>query len=840
MVSFDMQTVMFSFVLINIISTLVITLLWVQYRDRYRGIGYVAYAYGFVTLGYSLIILRGSIPMWLSLDLANAISLLGLFLGLKGLETYTGRKSSQKVNIFFLFIIAAVHFWFRVVKTDMTARYLILSIVLCIFFAQLAWLMLYRSPRSMRNLTKYTGLVFVSFCIVAVIKIVVFFLHGESPIDYFKSDMLEGVLMIINGMLVIILTFSLTLMFSNNLLQNVKTQEEKFSTTFHTAPNAIALTDFPEGRIIEVNKAFLEILGYDSEEVIGKNTSELNVWKDEKDKVDSFNEISKTGFIHKKEYEFRKKSGELMIGLCSARIISIGNDKFLILSIFDVTERNDFQDLISHERNLLRTLIDHLPDPVTIKDFDGRYLLNNKAHLQVIGADSQEEVIGKTTFDYFPSEDAAIYDSDDRNVMKTGRMIIDKIECAVHEDTGFPYWHLTSKIPIKDKTGKSFQILTISHDITERKKAEDALKETDEFNRSLLKTIPFGMDVVDETGTILFMGENFRKIFGYEATGKKCWDVYRDDKEQCKDCPLTRGITIGSTEIYESHNIMGNKIFDVYHTGMMFHGKKAMLEIFHDITERKKTEGELIRSKEKAEESDRLKTAFLHNISHEIRTPMNAIVGFANLLREPGLSAEDQQTFTDIISRSSNHLLSIVNDVIEISNVEAGRLKTSMSDVDLSRLLDDLLQQFRSRAAEKSLRFSLEMPDAPGPAHFRTDNTKLMQIFSNLLNNAFKFTLEGHISFGFRNIEPYLEFFVSDTGIGIDYDQQTKIFERFYQVDNTVTRMHEGTGIGLAISKAYVELLGGKIWLKSEPGKGSTFYFTVPCLKKNTNHNQQI
>ncbi|MGE5406550.1 MAG: PAS domain S-box protein [Methanosarcina sp.] len=835
-----MQTVLFSFVLINIISTFVITFLWAQYRDRYKGIGYVAYAYGFVTLGFALIILRGSIPMWLSMDLANAITVTGLFLGLKGLETYTGRKSSQLLNILLLVIIAAIHVWFRIVKTDMITRYLIISVVSCTYFAQLAWLMLFRAPKNMRNLTKYTGFVFVSFSIVAIIKIVDFFVHGEMQVDYFKSDTLEAVLMIIYGMLVIILTFSLTLMFSNNLLYNIKTQEEKFSTTFHTAPNAIALTDFPDGKIMEVNKAFLEILGYTSEEVIGKSTNDLNVWKNEKDRSEANIEIRKNGCIEKKEYEFRKKNGEILVGLLSVRMISIGNDKCLIMSIFDVTERSSFQDVISHERNLLRTLIDHLPDPVTIKDSEGRYLLNNKSHLQVIGADSQDEVIGKTTYDYFPAEDAAIYDLDDRNVMKSGRMIIDKIECAVHEDTGFPYWHLTSKIPIKDKTGKSVQVLTISHDITERKKAEDALKETDEFNRSLLKTIPFGMDVVDETGTILFMGENFRKIFGYEATGKKCWDVYRDDKAQCKDCPLTKGISIGNTEIYESHDILGGKIFDVYHTGMMFHGKKAMLEIFHDITERKKAEGELIRSKEKAEESDRLKTAFLHNISHEIRTPMNAIVGFANLLREPGLSPEEQQSFTDIISRSSNHLLSIVNDVIEISNVEAGRLKFTVSDVDLTALLDDLLQQFRSRAAEKNLRFSLEIPDAPIPAHFRTDCTKLMQIFSNLLNNAFKFTLDGHISFGFMNKDPYLEFFVSDTGIGVDYDQQTKIFDRFYQVDNTVTRMHEGTGIGLAISKAYVELLGGKIWLKSSPGKGSTFYFTIPFLKKNSNPSQQI
>jgi signal transduction histidine kinase len=181
-----------------------------------------------------------------------------------------------------------------------------------------------------------------------------------------------------------------------------------------------------------------------------------------------------------------------------------------------------------------------------------------------------------------------------------------------------------------------------------------------------------------------------------------------------------------------------------------------------------------------------------------------------------------------------------VNDVIEISNVEAGRLKYSVSDVDLPGLLDDLYQQFRARAAEKNITFSLELPDKDISAHFRTDSTKLIQILSNLLNNAFKFTSTGNISYGYRDKDPYLEFFVADTGIGIEYDQQSKVFERFYQVDNTVTRLHEGTGIGLAISKAYVELLGGKIWLVSEPSKGSTFFFTIPCMKKNPSLGQQI
>lgn len=766
--------------------------------------------------------------MWVSMDFANALSVFGIVLGLAGFEMYAGKKSSMLPNLIILSVLALVHGWFAYIKPDLTIRYLIIALATLILFGQCAWLLLYRVPLNMKKLTLYTGIIFVLLFILSGVKLGEFLTGDNKPVDYFQSGTFEAVIMIIYQMLIIALTASISVMLNNNLLRDIKTEEDKFSTTFHTAPNAIVLTRFPNGAIIEANSVFYEITGHAPADVTGKTVSGIGIWRNDRDRQEVMSELMKSGQVNKLEYQFRKKDGELLSCLLSAKVISLGNEKGLITSIYDITERKNYQEVIRHERNLLRTLIDHLPDPVTIKDSTGRYMLNNKAHLEIIGADTQEEVLGKTTFDYFPPEYASTYDTDDKNVLRTGRMIIDKIEQAEHAETGFPYWHSTTKIPIRDKKGKPIQVLTISHDITERKRAEDALRESDEFNRSLLKTIPFGMDVVDETGTILFLGENFRKIFGSEALGRKCWEVYRDDRQKCLSCPLSKGIMMGVTEIIESHGIMGGKIFDVYHTGMMYHGKKAMLEIFHDVTERKRNEIDLIKSKEKAEESDKLKTAFLHNISHEIRTPMNAIVGFANLLREPGITQDEMNSYLETISRSSNHLLSIVNDVIEIANVEAGVLRCNAKDTDLNNILRDLLQQFRGKSIEKGIELRLEIPKSGAINRLNTDGTKLMQVLSNLLNNSFKFTRSGEITYGYTVQDNNLEFFVSDTGIGIEYDKQIKVFDRFYQIDNTVTRMHEGTGIGLSISKAYVELLGGTIWLKSELGKGSVFYFTVP------------
>jgi CheY-like chemotaxis protein/nitrogen-specific signal transduction histidine kinase len=264
---------------------------------------------------------------------------------------------------------------------------------------------------------------------------------------------------------------------------------------------------------------------------------------------------------------------------------------------------------------------------------------------------------------------------------------------------------------------------------------------------------------------------------------------------------------------------------------MMYHGKKAMLEIFQDITERKENEEELIRAKEKAEESDKLKTAFLHNISHEIRTPMNAIVGFSALLSEPDILKSSRESYIEVIMQSSNHLLSIITDIVDISNIEANLIRLEKNEININNALRSLCRQFNPKANERKIILSFEpgLPDID--ATLMTDSTKLTQILSNLLSNAIKFTDSGYVKVSYQLKDNFIEFYVSDTGIGISSEHYDRIFDRFYQIQSSVTRLYEGTGLGLAISKAYVEHMGGKIWLNSESGKGSVFSFTLPYIK---------
>lgn len=244
---------------------------------------------------------------------------------------------------------------------------------------------------------------------------------------------------------------------------------------------------------------------------------------------------------------------------------------------------------------------------------------------------------------------------------------------------------------------------------------------------------------------------------------------------------------------------------------------------------------ELMLAKEKAEESDRLKTAFLQNMSHEIRTPMNGILGFTELLKAPNLSGEKQKEFIEIIRQSGNRMLNIINDIIDLSKIESGHIDVLSKKINVNDLLQELYVFFKPEAEIKGLDLICRKELQDDLSIIETDETKLMQILSNLLKNALKFTQEGTITFGYEIEKNLLIFFVQDTGIGIPENKIKTIFERFIQGDINISRDYEGAGLGLTISKAYIEKLGGEIWLKSELGKGTTFFFYVPCELINVN-----
>lgn len=251
-------------------------------------------------------------------------------------------------------------------------------------------------------------------------------------------------------------------------------------------------------------------------------------------------------------------------------------------------------------------------------------------------------------------------------------------------------------------------------------------------------------------------------------------------------------------------------------------------ELSDEIELHKSTQIELIRQKEFAENCNRLKSAFLANMSHEIRTPMNSIMGFLSILEDEDLPLETKKEYMGIVQKSSSQLLHIIDDIIEISKIDTGNVELKLTKFSVNPLLERLYKTMLITSKNKSIQFSLNglLPD--DCSELTADSTRLEQVMNNLLVNAFKFTSEGTVDFGAEMQGTQVLFYVKDTGIGIEKENFGMIFNRFSKVEDSIKCKYGGNGLGLAISKAYVEKMGGKIWVESELGKGSTFYFTLP------------
>ncbi len=247
--------------------------------------------------------------------------------------------------------------------------------------------------------------------------------------------------------------------------------------------------------------------------------------------------------------------------------------------------------------------------------------------------------------------------------------------------------------------------------------------------------------------------------------------------------------------------------------------------LFEDYFNQRKT---LELAKQKAEESDKLKSAFLSNIAHEIRTPMHGILGFADMLKTASLSTEQMQEYIAIIEKSSARMLNTITDLIEISRIESGQTEINLSLVNVDGQLDSMYAIFKPEAEKKGVHLIVINSSEWEESQLRTDRDKLDTILTQILKNAIKYTKKGTIEIGYVPKDTYIEYYIKDTGIGIDKDKQQSIFGRFTQADNSLSKIYEGSGLGLSITKAYVEMLGGTIWVESEPGVGSTFYFTIP------------
>lgn len=368
--------------------------------------------------------------------------------------------------------------------------------------------------------------------------------------------------------------------------------------------------------------------------------------------------------------------------------------------------------------------------------------------------------------------------------------------------------------------------------IIQRKIIEKELKES-ELRFKALHNASFGGIAIHDNGLILDCNHGLSEMSGYSKNELIGLNGLFLISEATRHIARSH-IVAGSSDTYEVVGVRKDGTeFPVRLQGrnIPYKGRDVRSVEFRDITAEKKNEIELLAAKEKAEESDRLKTAFLANMSHEIRTPMNGILGFAALLKNQNLTGEEKLEYFNIIEKSGERMLNIINDLINISKVESGMIELSYSRVNVKEQLDYLMAFFLPEATQKGLEFSLDYSLSEKDSELDTDPEKLYAILSNLIKNALKFTKKGSIVVGCYCTASSYEFYVKDTGVGIPKNKLDLIFERFVQADENLARGYEGAGLGLSISKAYSEMLGGTLKVESEPGIGTCFTFSLP---KNT------
>ncbi|NHB69074.1 PAS domain S-box protein [Perlabentimonas gracilis] len=520
--------------------------------------------------------------------------------------------------------------------------------------------------------------------------------------------------------------------------------------------------------------------------------------------------------------------------------------------------------------------IEQSPATVVITDIDGNIEFVNPRYTEVTGY-TAKEVMGKNPrvlkSDYHSQE----FYKELWDTIKSGNDW--KGEFCNRKKTGEHYWASASISPIKNERGEIVNFIAVKEDITDRKNAILALEQNNRLINTMLDNLPIGIFMVDAlNGKPIIANEHAKKLLGRgivdDASTETLSEVYMAYKAgsanlyPTEEMPIVRGIN-GQASYVDDMEVLqpdGSRVLlEVYGCPVYNSNGEvwASLVGFTDITERKKAEEalreseltlkekneeylalneeltesneriakinkELVDVTKKAVESDKLKSAFLANMSHEIRTPMNAIIGFSEMLLNPKLPTERKDFFAHILNSACHQLLSVVEDVIDISKIETGQMEVHLGKASINKAIYRIRDIFEPQAQANGVQILVSCHLPNNRDEVLTDSSKLNQVLTNLLNNALKFTESGTVDIGYTLADSMLKFYVKDTGVGIDPSNHELIFERFRQVDMGSTRNYGGTGLGLPICKAFIEMLGGTIWVESELGKGAKFYFTIP------------
>jgi PAS domain S-box-containing protein len=669
--------------------------------------------------------------------------------------------------------------------------------------------------------------------------------------------------------------------------------EAKLKSIIDNSTN-LFFTHTTDHKLTFISPQVKEYLGYEPDEILDDWTKFISDNPMNEQAVKSTNRAIKTGERQPPyEVEMVHKDGKkILMEVREAPVLKNGKVISIVGSLADITDRKRAEQQIIAQNEEYEALNEELQQTnsqlsATIareEEINDRY---NKAMLASSDGIFDWDLITNEIY-YSPSwksmlgykenelpNDFSIWETltDQEDVKRSWNMLNSLIDGKINKfDMEFKMKHkgghwveIHSRADVfRNEKGEAVRVVGTHTDISERKKA-DALLRKSEQNLQLSdlryrkaeeigKVGNWEYNVVTEQ---FWASDQSKRIYGFDV------DIESFSTEQVENCiPERERVHQALVDLIEEDKPY-NLEFDIITNDKGVRKTitsvaelikdengvpQKIIGVIQDVTERVQLINELKKAKEKAEESDRLKSAFLANMSHEIRTPMNGILGFADLLKKPGLNSDSHQKYIKIIEESGARMLNIINDIIDISKIEAGLMELNLKATNVNEQIEYIYTFFKPELESKGLKFNFVTPLTAKEATIISDSEKLYAILVNLIKNAIKYTNKGFIELGYEqkiidsgNLEAdyrkMLQFYVKDSGIGIAKERQAAVFERFIQADIEDKMAHQGAGLGLAITKNYVEKLGGKIWVESEKNVGSAFYFTLPY---NTNPKSEL
>ncbi len=614
----------------------------------------------------------------------------------------------------------------------------------------------------------------------------------------------------------------------------LRTSEEKFRRLMEGAPEAIVISD-KNGTIVIVNDQAEKLTGYQRSELIGQTIEILVVDhlrdQHEQNRMD-FKEVPHARALGAvPEVSVRRKDGTTFQAEIALSYIETEDDLLVMSFIVDITERTQAQERLAEERNLLRTLIDTIPDFIYIKDLQHRFILTNVAHALARRNSDPNNLIGKSDFDYFPQEMAEQFEAEEAEIFRTGKPLLNYEQPSMGQG-GVMIWASSNKVPLRNLDNQIIGLVGVTRDITESKRNEEALRESEERYRWLIETMQGGAAMYDTDERITYVNDRFCKLLGYtreELLGTRSYDYVDQSYQQIieEQVNLRKQAENTSYELVARRKdgqaiyllVAGSPLLD---KNGNYSGSFA---ITTDITAQKQAEAALRQALETEKELGELKSRFVSMASHEFRTPLATILATSETLiayREK-LSEEQVAQKLNRIQEQVLHLKEIMDDVLQITRMQMGRAEFNPDTIDLDELFRDIVDEFQNHP---EMNHQLIYTCAQSPLKLNLDKKLMRQVVSNLISNAIKYSPGKANVFVDVKSGSAVTIDIRDEGIGIPEADLKHLFEPFHRATNVGTI--SGTGLGLVIAKHAVELHGGTMTVESAVNAGTTFHVSLP------------